>query len=210
MGALMWARFFIPVLALFYIASQVPIEQFALIMSVFSLATLLLEIPRGVLADLLGKKKTLLVSRFLYIIEIFIIAFFNGFWPFLIAKIISGFGVSLSSGTGEAFLYDTLKRLKRENDYEKINGKLGTITNISGAFVFLIGGFLFSINYKLPALVSLPFIIIGFLLTFYYTEPYKNKRSLSLKNSLLQLKEGYDYLKRGGNMSSIWFYSQSL
>ena len=33
-GSLMWARFFIPVLALFYIASQVPVDQFSIIMAV--------------------------------------------------------------------------------------------------------------------------------------------------------------------------------
>src|SRR3989344_7479236 len=82
-GSLMWGRFFIPVLALFYIASQVSLEQFAIIMSVFAFTTLILEIPTGVIADLLGKKKTLLLSRLMYVIEIVIIAFGNGFWPFL-------------------------------------------------------------------------------------------------------------------------------
>ena len=59
----MWGRFFIPVLALFYIASQVSLEQFTIIMAVFAFSTLILEIPTGVIADLLGKRKTLLISR---------------------------------------------------------------------------------------------------------------------------------------------------
>ena len=61
-GCLMWGRFFIPVLALFYIASQVSLAQFTVIMAIFSFTTLVLEIPTGVVADLLGKKKTLLSS----------------------------------------------------------------------------------------------------------------------------------------------------
>ncbi len=113
-GSLMWGRFFIPVIALFYIASQVTLEQFTIIFSIFALATLILEIPSGVVADILGKKKTLLLSRALYVIEVYILTFHNGFLLFLIAKIISGFGVSLSSGTSSALLYDTLKKLKRE------------------------------------------------------------------------------------------------
>ena len=113
LGSLMWGRFFIPVLALFYIASQVPIEQFAIIMSVFALSTLLLEIPSGVIADLLGKKKTLLIGRFCYIIEIFMIAFYDGFWIFLVAKVVSGIGVSLNSGTNSALLFDTLKKMRK-------------------------------------------------------------------------------------------------
>ena len=73
------------------------------------------------------------ICRFLYIIESFILAFFNGFWPLLIAKIVSGVGVSLNSGTVEAFLYDTLKRQKREkNKSTKRNERLRNKTRPDG------------------------------------------------------------------------------
>lgn len=194
-GSLMWGRFFIPVLALFYIASQVPLEQFAIIMSVFALFTLLFEIPSGVLADLLGKKNALLLGRFCYVIEIFMIAFFNGFWVFLIAKMISGIGVSLGSGTSSAFLFDTLKKQKKESSYKKISGNLYTITNFSSAFVFIIGAYLFSINYKLPAIVSLPFILLGFVLTFFLKEPYSKDKKVNFKNSFKHFKKSLIYFK---------------
>ena len=192
----MWGRFFIPILALFYIASQVPLEQFSVIMGVFALATLVLEIPSGVVADLLGKKRTLLLSRFLYIIEIFLIAFFNGFWIFLAAKIISGVGVSLSSGTSSALLYDTLKVQKRKKQHKKIAGTQYMITNISKAVVFIIGGVLFSINSKLPAIASLPLISLGFLLTFFLREPYKNERKINFKTPINHLKESLKYFSK--------------
>ncbi len=195
-SGLMWGRFFIPVLALFYIASQVSLDKFAIIMSVFSLSILLLEIPTGALADLLGRKKTLLLARLMYVIEIILIAFFNGFWIFLIAKVISGVGVSLSSGTSQAITYDTLKKQKRENQYKKISGNIGVVTNISMAIVFIIGAYLFSISPKLPAIVSLPFIVLGFLLTFFLEEPYRSKMKASFKNHWKQIKEGFVYFKK--------------
>lgn len=189
-GALMWGRFFIPVLALFYIASQVPLEQFAIIMSVFAFTTLILEVPTGVLADLLGKKKTLLISRLMYVFEIIIIAFFNGFWPFLIAKVISGIGVSLGSGTTEALLYDSLKKLKKEKEYKRISGKKSFISNFSMAFTFIIGAYLFTLSPKLPAIVSLFPITLGLILTFFLTEPNKPSKALTMANSWKHLNEG--------------------
>jgi len=206
-SSLLWGRFFIPVLALFYIASQVSLQQFSIIMGVFALAILLLEIPSGVIADLLGKKKTLLLSRSLYIIEIFLIAFFNGFWIFLIAKIISGIGVSLSSGTSSALLYDTLKVQNRKNQFKKINGNLVTISNISKAIIFIIGGFLFAINNKLPAIASLPLVSLGFVLTFFLEEPYKSKKKLSFKNSIDHLKESIEYFKKSDFVKYLAFLS---
>jgi MFS family permease len=204
-GALMWGRFFVPVLALFYVASQVPLEQFAIIMGVFSLSILVFEIPTGALADLLGKKKTLLLSRFMYILEIFLIAFFNGFWIFLIAKIISGIGVSLTSGTGSAMLFDTLKKQKREGQYKKISGNLGVIVNISMATVFIIGAYLFSISPKLPAFVSLPFIILGFILTFFLEEPYKSKKNLTFKHHFIHMKKAISFFKKSDVVKYIAF-----
>lgn len=206
-SGLMWGRFFVPVLALFYIASQVTLEQFTIIMGVFSLSILILEVPTGVIADLLGKKKALLASRFFYIIEIAILATMNGFWPFLIAKIISGMGVSLSSGTSQALLYDSLKGLKREHEHKEISGKMHTVSNISMAFIFIVGAYLFSINPKLPAYASLPFITLGFILTFFLTEPYKNKRTLTIKNSLLQLKEGMTYFWHHSYVKYLVFFA---
>jgi MFS family permease len=192
-GALMWGRFFLPVLALFYIASQVSLSEFAIIMSVFSLAILLLEIPTGVVADLIGKKNTLLLSRAMYIIEIALIAFFNGFWVFLGAKVISGIGVSLGSGTNSALIYDSLKKIGKEKEHKKVVGKLNFISNIAMAFVFIIGAYLFAINNKLPAIASLPLIILGFILTFFLKEPYNPVKKFNFNNLFVHLKEGIRY-----------------
>jgi len=140
-------------------------------------------------------------------VEIFILAFFNGFWLFLIAKIISGIAVSLGSGTGSALLYDTLKVQKREKQHKRISGNLHTITNISMAFIFIIGAFLFSIDPKLPAIASLPLIILGFILTFFIEEPIESKKKLTLENSLNHLKEGLTYFKKSNFVKYIAFFS---
>jgi len=206
-GGLMWARFFIPVLALFYIASEVPLEQFAVIMGVFALAILLLEIPSGIIADLLGKKKTLIISRSLYVVEIILIAFCNGFWIFLIAKIISGVGVSMSSGTGESLIFDSLKKMKKEKDYKKVSGRLSTISNLVSAVIFITGGFLFAVSPKLPAIASIPLVAFGVFLTFFLTEPYKPSKKLKIKNSILHLKESFTYLKKSNYIKYLVIYS---
>ncbi|RJQ17191.1 MFS transporter [Candidatus Woesearchaeota archaeon] len=206
-ASLMWMRFFVPVLALFYIASQVPLEEFTIIMGVFSLAILLFEIPTGIIADLIGKKNTLLLSRLCYIAEIYLIAFHNGFWIFLIAKIISGIGVSLGSGTSSALLFDSLKKLGREKDHKRISGTLHAITNVSMAFVFIIGAYLFSLNPKLPAIVSLPLISLGFLLTFFFKEPYPPSKTANLKNFMAHFKESISMFWKNRHLQYLGLFS---
>src|SRR3989338_1087113 len=50
----------------------------------------------------------------------FIFAFGDNYWQFAIAYLIMGISSSFSSGTGEAFLYDTLLNLKEKNRFMNI------------------------------------------------------------------------------------------
>ncbi len=209
-GSLMWMRFFIPVLALFYIASQVSLQEFTIIMAVFSLVILLFEIPSGVLADVFGKKNTLLLGRAMFVVEVAMIAFFDGFWAFLIAKTISGIGVSLNSGSNSALLYETLQELGREKEHKKISGTLAMISNISMAVVFISGSFLFTIHHKLPAYVSLPLITFGFFLTFFLQEPNDNHKSKLFKDSFKYMKEAISLFKKSKVLRLIMISSVAI
>lgn len=73
---------------------------------------------------------------------------------------ISGVGVALSAGASEGLLFDSLKTLGRDKEHIRISGKVFIITNIAMAIVFVTGAYMFVLNPKLPAYVSLPFIIV--------------------------------------------------
>ncbi|MFT7615534.1 MAG: MFS family permease [Candidatus Woesearchaeota archaeon] len=166
-----WGRFFIPVITLFYIASQVTLAQFSFIFSAFMIATLLLEVPSGIFADRFGKKNAIILSRICYVVEISLLAFTNGFWFFLVAKIISGFGVSFQSGAMEAITYDTTKKLNRVKEHKQITASIQVTSFVSMAVVFLIGAYLFSLHPKLPAIASIPLAVGGLLFSLLLYEP---------------------------------------
>ena len=208
--ALAWVRFHVSVLPLFYIASQVPLEEFMVIMSIYAITTLVLEVPSGVVADILGKKNTLLIARSLYVIELAVLAFANGFWPFLFAKVISGVGTSLSSGTTQALMYDSLKRLKREDDFKQTYGTLRMIRNVMMSVVFFIGAWLFSIDVKLPAKLSIIGAVLCVVFTLFITEPYHSKKKLKLSTSWKHLLQGLAYFKDHGYVKYITFYAMSI
>lgn len=173
-------------------------------MGVFSATILILEIPSGILADRIGKRNTLLISRFLYVVEVALLAFSNGFWPFLIAKVVSGVAVSLSSGTSQALLYDSVKRFDNENNFRKIYGTQKLISYVSMGFVFVIGAYLFTLNTKLPAYASLPLLFIGFVLTFFLKEPYPVSKNVD-ESSFDYLREGIKIFKRHPLLTSLVF-----
>ena len=73
------------------------------------------------------------------------------------------------------------------------------------AFVFIIGAFLFSINPKLPAILSLPLVTLGFFLTFFLEEPYKSRKKFNVKNYFKHLKEGFVYFKNSKYIQYLCF-----
>lgn len=203
----MWGRFFVPVLALFYIASQVNLHQFGIIMSIFAFTTLLFEIPSGILADLIGKKNILILSRICSVVEVAMLAFGNGFWLLLVAKIISGIGLSMSSGTHSALLYDSLRRSFKEHKHLQVRGMQQTITLIARATVFIVGAWLFTINPKLPAKLSLIPLTVGLILTFFLKEPYKPNRHFVFATIGRHLNESISYFRRKTYVRYIVFYA---
>ncbi len=61
-SALGWGRFYIPVLALFYLSSMITVAEFTIIVAVFAFTILLLELPSGIFSDLVGRRKTLIIA----------------------------------------------------------------------------------------------------------------------------------------------------
>ena len=70
------------------------------------------EIPTGAIADLLGKKKTLLISFLLMALGLFGIGLTPDFLFLAVWVFIAGVGASFYSGTLEALVYDSLKEIK--------------------------------------------------------------------------------------------------
>ena len=167
--------FFFPIFQLFYLARSMTITQIAFIGIGFSVARMVAEMPSGVLADKWGRKKTLFVSQIFFIITMLIIIFSNSFWLFFLAAMFSGLWIAFYSGTGVAFFYDTLLELKRENDYEKLWGKLGLTTSIVSFIAAFSAGFLFNIDITLPYALSAISAFLSLFVILSFTEPKFHK-----------------------------------
>jgi len=108
------ARFYYPVFTILFLDYGLTIEQFALLNTVWAITIVCAEVPSGALADLLGRKRLLVLTSALMIVELSVIAFIPitnitlVFWAFLINRILSGLAEAMASGADEAIAYDSL------------------------------------------------------------------------------------------------------
>ncbi len=179
------------------------LTQIMVAVAFFTLMVGLLEIPTGVIADKLGYKKTLLLGALTMLIGSVGYGLAQGFVHVIIADFFWALGFSFTSGTCEAFLYDTLKSIRRENEFNKINGRATALFWGGMVSATLIGGLLANINLSLPIqLAFIPFIIpLGTVLSF--REPYRKRTELS---HLSHAKEAMLYVFNHRKIKFLIFY----
>jgi MFS family permease len=91
-----------------YLATQgIGMRQFMELQAVFALVILCGEVPSGLLSDLWGRKKTLLLGSTLKAVSFSLLPLWSSYEGFLFYHLTMGIALSLISGGDVAFLYDS-------------------------------------------------------------------------------------------------------
>ncbi len=167
------------------------------------LAGLIYEIPTGAFADLVGKKRTLILSFLLLTVGNIIMGLTNNLW--ILAGSLWVFiclAYAFYSGTMEALLYDTLKSLKAEKNFDKKMGSLGAVRLFAMSICAIIGGVAFGYYPGLPYLLSGLMSFLGLIVCFFLVEPKIDTEKYSwtafFKQNTKGIKAlfGSEYMKR--------------
>lgn len=158
------------------------------------LVGILMEVPSGVLADLLGKRRTIIAGSLFLIASCLILINATQFIHFLIGNIVMFIGFSFQSGATEAFAYDSLKEKGKEANYDTIVGKHTSITIAATLLSTLVGGYLFSLNPSAPFVAWAIFLAISCVLLLFTTEPGVDTVKFNLNNYLKHLRSGVSTL----------------
>ena len=118
--------------------------------AIYSIAIVAMEIPSGWMADVWGRKKTLLLGSILGSAGFFIYSFSYGFWAFAVAEVVLGVGHSFVSGADSALLFDSLKASNKTDQYIKQEGRITSAGNFAEAIAGVAGGFLAAISLRTP------------------------------------------------------------
>ena len=139
-----------PVVVLFYQDNGMGMHEIFQLKAIYSVAIVAMEIPSGWMADVWGRKKTLLLGSILGSAGFLIYSFSYGFWAFAVAEIILGVGHSFVSGADSALLYDSLKASGKTEQYVKQEGRITSAGNFAEAIAGVAGGFLAAISLRTP------------------------------------------------------------
>ena len=181
-----WMALFMPIIWLFYEDNGLTISDLFVIQAIYSITIALIEIPSGYLADVLGRKNSMVIGTLFGFLGILTYSLSYGFDGFLLAALCLGVGQSFISGSDTALMYDSLVELNRSDDFIKLEGRTISMGNLAEALAFVIGGFLAEISLRTPFYYQVGIALIGFLVALLLVEPkvhrIKDGRSKPWKN----------------------------
>lgn len=170
-------EFFSPIFTLYL---QEKLNSGVLISAIFvggSLVIAILEGPSGVLGDLLGRKKILVIAAFGHVLALLFLIFGGSIFWLQLFKIIESIALSFWSGIDIALIYDTLQNKPKEtrDSFKKIIGIYNMLWPLGAILGALVGGLLAETSLLLPFIYTLIPWGICTILAFCFTEPPYDK-----------------------------------
>ena len=108
-GFLKNLRFFDPFIILFFREMGLSFLEIGTLYSIREIATNILEIPTGIIADSFGRRRSMISAFISYIISFLIFYHFSSFLMYIPAMIFFAFGEAFRTGTHKAMILEYLK-----------------------------------------------------------------------------------------------------
>lgn len=190
-GFLKNLRFFEIFFVLFLLEKGLSYSKIGILYAIKEILITLLEIPTGVFADSIGRKRTMMLSFISYILSFYIFYFFNIFSFFIGAMIFFSFGEAFRTGTHKAMIFEYLKLKNWTDKKVYYYGHTRSFSQLGSAVSTIIGGIIvisFSSYSKVFLYSITPYFLDLFLMISYPNElngKLKEFKFNTIKNNIL-------------------------
>ena len=156
--------------------------------SLFHVVSLWGELPSGLLADLLGRKRTLLLSQAMFVLCALLMASSGGMAGVCTAMAANALAYNLQSGTREAITYESMLQAGREEGYLRFSSLQNFLFRLSDGGAMLLAGATVLLGWRAAYLIDAAIAAVGLCGVLALAEPEnartEQKRPRSLPAAL--------------------------
>ncbi|MCF8297613.1 MAG: MFS transporter [Saprospiraceae bacterium] len=169
-GFLKNLKFFEPFLILFFLEKGTTFFQIGILYTVREVTRNIFEIPAGFIADIFGRRRTMIFSFSLYIVSFLLFYIAKDYWILILAMILFSFGDAFRTGTHKAMIFEYLKMKSWENQKVHYYGHTRAWSQNGSAISSLLAALIifYSGEYKYIFLFSIIPYILDLLLMISY------------------------------------------
>jgi MFS family permease len=218
------ARFYYPVLAIFFVDLGLTLGQYAVLNVAWAVSIVVFELPLGAVSDRIGRRPLVVAAGALMITEMAVMGFAptgnatSLFALFLVNRILSGLAEAAASGADEALAYESLLEVGRESEWPDVLVRLQRISaggfliaTVVGAavydadflnwvlsFVGIDAGLDASMTVRFPVYLTLLLAIGAFVSALGMSEPGTDtaKGIVRLRDSVHQIRQAGSWIWR--------------
>jgi len=183
----------------------VSLKEVLLLEAVYYVAVVFIEVPSGYFSDVIGRKKTLIISSILFIASYLLFGVSTNFIMLAVAQVLLAAAIAFRSGTDTSFYYESLSLAGREEEYPQGEANVQSWSQLSSALAVLLGGLLGAISLNLAYYVSALFVVPALFICFRFIEPDGGLRAS--KDFIQQIILCLGYLK---NKKLLWLFLFSV
>ena len=148
------------------------LTQIAVLEALFWGTAVVAQLPTGALADRFGRRTSLTLGAALTTVAVLVFGLATTYWIALASYLVWALAIAFLSGADYAVLFESLKALGREREFQGVAGRLGAVFS----FAALAGGLLgapiaAATNLSFPILLSAAIAAPGFLVALSLREP---------------------------------------
>ena len=182
--------------------------------AIFHLTSLIWEIPSGVLADVFGRKKMLIISSILHAIANVIMILSTNLLMVCLSISFHAMCYNFSSGSGEALAFDSLKSVGEQNRYDKYLSNQMIIYRLLGGVSTLCAGFALFIGHRIAYGVDIVSCIIQIIILSGLTEVGQRVRLTGahkvgqLRDAVLNcFRESFRFMRKSSRAFRLMFFN---
>ena len=116
--------------------------ELSMLFAIWSVASVVLEVPSGTLADRYSRRHVLVVSGFIKSLTFLFWWWAPGFWGYAAGFVCWSLAGSLMSGTAESLLHDKLAERGDTKSFERIYGRWAALKNLGVTIALAAGGWI--------------------------------------------------------------------
>ncbi len=141
---------YVPIFMLFRAARGLSFFESLALGAIYSAVVIVVEVPTGVFADRLGRRRSMLVGALTMTASCLVAASATTFGEFAIAEALAAMSLALCSGADSAYLFDLLLEHGRVHEYSKRESTASAWHLLGNAIAYAAGGMLATIDLVLP------------------------------------------------------------
>lgn len=198
-GFLKNLRFFEPFLILFFLENGLTFFQIGTLYAIREIVRNIFEIPSGIFADAIGRRRSMIITFIFYIISFLIFYFSNVYYLFFIAMLFFSIGDAFRTGTHKAMIFEYLKIKAWQDQKIHYYGHTRSWSQFGSGISALLAAFVvfFHGNYNSIFLFTIIPYLIDLMLMISYPKELDGKTKMlkteKIKESFLRIFKDLRY-----------------